>query len=175
MTAGQKLYEMNGKMTAVFSDAAAAQAKINKGDAHLGSKVVGVLGCLAGGVTALSFGIEGGAASPYLLILGVACLGIVFFAFAKVMLGSMHNGFASREFSSRHAAAQTEYRRVLEDEAELHGIDPGSVKSREREGEENTNFTATRNNIPVSLTVEEQAGTMVIKVNGNPIHEVLNA
>jgi hypothetical protein len=172
MTAGQKLFELNGRMEDVVSYAAAVQAKIDAGDKHLAVKtVVAVLGFI-GEIVSLTFALAGGPASVYWAILGFALLvgGCIAFAVAATL--PLKYSFVSRELSERFEAAQTEYRRVLEDEAEAHGIDPGTVKSRKRKNEENTSFLANRNGLPVNLTVEKRDGTMVIKENGRLLSEV---
>lgn len=175
MTAGQKLFELNSKMEEVFAEAASLQAKIDAQEKHLGLKIAAVLLSLVGMVVSFSISLEGGPAAIYWTVLGFALLTGNVAAFAKAVDTPLKCSIISQKLSERFEAAQTEYRRVLEDEAEAHGIDPGTVKSRQRKNEENASFLANRNGRPVNLTVEKQDGTMVIKVNGHLLSEMQSA
>lgn len=175
MTAGQKLFELNNKMEEVLSDAAAVQAKIDSKDKHLVVKVIASLFAVAGTIVSFTLWMTGGPYAIYWAVLGFVFLIVNLFNFAKAIDEPFKYASIARRFSERFDAAQTEYRRALEDEAEAHGIDPGTVKSRERKNEENTSFLASRNGIPVSLIVEKQDDTMVIKENGRLLNEMQTA
>jgi len=175
MTAGEKLYKLNSAMEDVFSDAAVVQEKIDKENKMAVPVGIAAVLSLIGSIAALSFGFDdnarGDSTGIYWLILGGILMVFIFGVFGKAMSSQFSNSLLERSFSSRYYAAQAKYRQSLEDMAEAHGIDPGTIKSRERKGEENTLFTATRDNVPVSLTVEKQDGEMLVKINGEPLHE----
>lgn len=174
MTAVQKLFELNSKMEETFSEAEAVQVKIDAKDKHLAIKVIAAILAVVGMIVSFTNYIAGGPNAIYWAVLGFALLTVNLFSFGKAIDEPYKYASISRGLSERFEAAQTEYRRVLEDEAEAHGIDPGTVKSRERKNEENTSFLANRNGIPVNLTVEKQNGMMVIKENGRLLNGMLN-
>lgn len=120
-----------------------------------------------GSVVALSFAYT--YHSGPLLALGALLSLVPFALLGMIISGSFKVKINDIDVVEREEKAHAEYLEVLKSEAESFGIDPDSIESRKLHDDEMTSFTATRDNVPVKLTVEEHGGKLELVVDGVPV------